>query len=93
VHDPKCFDQRCSGHWIKTLLSFIFVTFERYVISLRGTFVLFPISAHPTVQGAGERWMFSPYSCSFGYGYEAMVPILYSEKSKVDMNFGFLFTI
>jgi hypothetical protein len=50
VYDPKCFEQRWSGHWVKPLFSFIFVTFERYVTNLRGTFVPVPISTHPTVQ-------------------------------------------
>jgi hypothetical protein len=48
VHDLKCFDQRWSGHWVKTLFAFIFVTFERYVTNLSGTVVPVPISTHPT---------------------------------------------
>jgi hypothetical protein len=43
-------DQKWSGHWVKTLFSFIFVTSERYVTNLRGTFVPVPKSTHPTVQ-------------------------------------------
>jgi hypothetical protein len=41
-------DQWWSGRCIKTLFSANFLTFERYVTKLRGTFVLFPISTHPT---------------------------------------------
>jgi hypothetical protein len=37
VHDPKCFDQRWSGHWVKSLLLLILVTLERYVTNLRST--------------------------------------------------------
>jgi hypothetical protein len=51
VLDPKCFDLQGSGHWVRTLFSFIFVTFERYVVTnLRGTFVPVPISTNPTIQ-------------------------------------------
>jgi hypothetical protein len=32
--------------------SFIFITMERYVTNLRGTFVLVPISTHPTAHTA-----------------------------------------
>jgi hypothetical protein len=35
--------------WVKTLFLFIFVTFERNVTNLRDTFVLVPISTHPTI--------------------------------------------
>jgi hypothetical protein len=49
VHDPKCFDQWWSGHWVKILFSFIFGTFEGNVTDLRDTFVLVPISTHPNI--------------------------------------------
>jgi hypothetical protein len=54
VHDPKCFDQRWSGHWVKTLFSFIFVTFEKKVTNFRGTFIQVPISTHPNEESTQE---------------------------------------
>jgi hypothetical protein len=31
-----------------------FITFERYVTNLRGTFVLVPISTHPSIQNGAS---------------------------------------
>jgi hypothetical protein len=31
-HNPNIFDPLWSGHWVKTLFSFIFFTFERYIL-------------------------------------------------------------
>jgi hypothetical protein len=60
VHDPKCFDQQWSGHWVITLFLFIFVTFERFVTNFRGTF---PISTHPTEGGRGAGWKIPLWEC------------------------------
>jgi hypothetical protein len=67
VHDTKCFDQRWSGHWVKTLFPFIFVTCERYVTNLRGTFVPVPISTHPTLQYEYKQYAFSCNTVTFIY--------------------------
>jgi hypothetical protein len=40
-------DEEVTGS--KYFFSFIFVTFEKYVTNLRGTFVPVPISTHPTI--------------------------------------------
>jgi hypothetical protein len=55
VNDPKSGDQRCGGHWVKTLFSTIILTFERQLTNLGGAFVLVPISNHPSGEPKKRR--------------------------------------